>query len=630
MFSKPTLLLTMTISCVLLIGAAMFSLTSSATAEKFYHKIDQRVLADTEDGQTAHFLIILSEQADVSGAATLRSKAQKGVYVTNLLRETAARTQPAVITQLERLGVNYRTYWITNMIAAQGDRAVVEALAQNPAVARIDPNRAVKLLPEPEVITSERVPKGSAEAIEWGVQKIGAPEVWQMGYRGEEVVVANQDTGHDWDHPALINQYRGWDGKAADHNYHWWDAIHEDIDGNGSNPCGFDSPEPCDDHSHGTHTLGTSVGDDGKENQIGVAPGAKWISCRNMESGTGRPSTYTECFQFFMAPTDLNGENPDATLAPHVVSNSWACPHGVPPNGEDCEVNSFQSTIENMRAAGIMVVVSNGNNGSACSTTLSPPGYLDAATSVGATDSSDVIASFSSRGPVTADGSNRLKPDISAPGVAVRSSSLAGNYSTFSGTSMASPHVAGAVALLWNAAPSLQGNIEMTEDLLFANALQRTTFQSCGDVPGNTIPNNTYGYGRLDIHATILAALDAEIALSKTVGTLANTCAESDEIAVPYGTDITYCYTVTNTGSLTFTLHTLHDQQLGQLLTNEPYTLTPSSAFTYTITTPITQSQLYTGTWMASNGNNLTVEASDSVTITVESLHLYLPLIRSQ
>jgi subtilisin family serine protease len=623
------LLLTMTISSVFLIGAAMFLLTSSVTAEKFYDKIDQRVLADTEDGQTAHFLIILSEQADVSGAATLRSKAQKGQYVTNLLRQTAARTQPSLIAQLDRLGVSYRTYWITNMIAAQGDRSVVEALAQNPAVARIEANRAIKLLEAPEVVTSEPVPEDSPEAIEWGVQKIGAPAVWQMGYRGEGVVIANQDTGYDWDHPAVINQYRGWDGKRADHNYHWWDAIHEDISGNGTNPCGFDSPEPCDDHSHGTHTVGTSVGAtaDGNENQIGVAPGAKWIGCRNMESGTGRPSTYTECFQFFMAPTDLKGENPDATLAPHVVSNSWACPHGAAPSGEECEVNSFKSTIENMRAAGIMVVVSNGNNGSACSTTLSPPGYLDAATSVGATDSSDSIAAFSSRGPVTADGSNRLKPDISAPGVSVRSSTLAGNYSTFSGTSMASPHVAGAVALLWNAEPSLQGNIDMTEELLFANARQLTTFQNCGDVPGNSIPNNTFGYGRLDIHATILDVFDAQIELTKTVSTEPNTCAQSDEITVPSGTDITYCYRVTNTGSITFTLHTLQDQQLGQLLANEPYTLTPSRTFTYTITTPITQSQLYTATWSANNSNNLAVEASDSVTITVEPLTLYLPLV---
>jgi serine protease AprX len=126
-----------------------------------------------------------------------------------------------------------------------------------------------------------------------------------MGGRlsGQGVVVGGQDTGYQWDHPAIKSQYRGWDGVEADHAYSWHDAIHEDLGSLDLNHCGFDSPVPCDDHGHGTHTMGTIVGGaDNVGTQIGVAPGARWIGCRNMENGWGTPATYSECYEWFMAP----------------------------------------------------------------------------------------------------------------------------------------------------------------------------------------------------------------------------------------------------------------------------------------------------------------------------------------
>ncbi len=591
-----------------------------ATAETPLEKVSWQVLAHTQDGQTAHFLVTLREQADVSGAASLPTKVEKGAYVTRVLRETAARTQPDVIRELEALGASYRSYWISNMIAVEGNRQVVEAMARHEAVATLSSNRAVKLQDEPELEPAEARRPANPSAIEWGVQKINAPDVWAMGYKGRDIVVANQDTGIQWDHPALVNQYRGWDGSAADHNYHWWDAIHEDLDGNGTNSCGFSSSEPCDDHGHGTHTAGTIAGSDGGSNEIGVAPEAKWIGCRNMESGTGRPSTYTECFQFFMAPHDLNGENPDPSLAPDVVSNSWACPLGAPPSGEDCDVDSFKTTIENMRAAGIIIVVSAGNSGSACSTLHSPPAYLDAATSVGATSDSDEIASFSSRGPVTRDGSNRLKPDISAPGVSIRSSRPGNAYGFSSGTSMAAPHVAGAVALLLNARPTLKGNVDGIEEALFSTATERTTTtQDCGGVLGSAVPNNTYGYGRLDILSAVKAVPDvnASITLSKTVGIAANTCAESNQLELEDEREVTYCYTVTNRGHITFTSHTLIDDQLGTLLSAESYELAPGASRFVTATTTISESTVYTATWRAVSNDNRQANATASAAITL-------------
>ncbi|MCL4559952.1 MAG: S8 family serine peptidase [Chloroflexi bacterium] len=318
------------------------------------------------------------------------------------------------------------------------------------------------------------------------------------------MVYASADTGVDWDHPALIGQYRGWDGTLANHNYSWWDAIHQDLSGDGSNPCGFSSPVPCDDENHGTHVMGIGVGDDGAGNQIGMAPGARWIACRNMDEGVGRPSTYIECLQFFMAPWDLNGQNPDPTRHADVISNSYSCP-----TSEGCiDPGVLHEVVNNVRAAGIFMAVSAGNDGPGCGTVNTPPALEDDVTTVGAVSSSDAIAPFSSWGPVMVDGSGLRKPDLVAPGVGVRSSIPVGkiygaDYSAMSGTSMAAPHVAGAVALLWSAIPALRGEVAATEQLLESSAqpLYPSAGQLCGTDTLQSSPNNVYGFGLLNVLA---------------------------------------------------------------------------------------------------------------------------------
>jgi subtilisin family serine protease len=205
------------------------------------------------------------------------------------------------------------------------------------------------------------------------------------------VVVAGQDTGYDWSHPALKGHYRGWDGSTADHNYNWHDAIHDNF----LNPCGSDLLEPCDDNGHGTHTMGTIVGDDPSQgNQIGMAPGATWIGCRNMDEGFGTPITYSECYQWFVAPTDLNDENPDPAKAPDVINNSWGCW----PDEGCIDPDILQAVVESVRAAGILTVHSAGNAGPHCSTIVDPAAIYEASFTVGSTRENDRMSDFSSRG----------------------------------------------------------------------------------------------------------------------------------------------------------------------------------------------------------------------------------------
>jgi subtilisin family serine protease len=386
------------------------------------------------------------------------------------------------------------------MIWVRGGAGAVEAMAGRADVAHVFANPWVRAeLPEPAAAPAPETP----DVVEWGVQQIGAPIFWAEGVTGQGVVVAGQDTGYDWDHAALIDKYRGWNGSAAVHDYNWHDAIHVP---NGS--CPADSTEPCDDNDHGTHTMGTMVGDDGFANQIGVAPGARWIGCRNMNGGNGTPTTYSECFQFFLAPTDLGGANPDPGLAPHVVNNSWACP----PSEGCTDPAALQAVVENTRAAGIVVVVSAGNSGNqGCGTVNTPPAIYDAAFSIGSTTMSDAISSFSSRGPVTIDGSNRLKPDVAAPGSGVRSSVRNGLYGNSSGTSMASPHVAGQVALLLAARPDLAGDVAAVEACIRQTAVPRFNTQTCGGIPSGEVPNNVFGHGRVQLVWPVPAACETSL-----------------------------------------------------------------------------------------------------------------------
>jgi subtilisin family serine protease len=471
-----------------------------AAARRPYHsettagKIAPWVIQHTADGQQAEFFVVLADQADLSGAAALTAKTEKGRYVYEALRNKSAATQRPIVQWLRERGIAHRSFYIVNAILLKAGREIAETLAARSDVARLEGNPQIKnILPQPDVIT-EAPPLGQRpQTIEPGINYTHAPDVWSLGFRGQGITVAGADTGIRWTHNALKPHYRGWNGVSADHNYNWHDAIHDSV----GNPCGNDSPFPCDDNGHGTHTIGTATGDDGAGNQIGMAPGAKWIGCRNMDAGNGTPARYIECMEWFLAPYPIGGGQGDPLKAPDITSNSWVCPPA-----EGCSAATLQTAVEAQAAAGIMMVAGAGNDGPGCSTVMYPPAIYEASYTAGALNTgTDDVASFSSRGPVTVDGSNRIKPDISAPGTGIRSSFNTSDnaYASLSGTSMATPHIAGAMALLWCTRPELRHNIALSRTVLDEGAFF-LAYKQCG-TPGP--PNNVVGWGRVDILSAV-------------------------------------------------------------------------------------------------------------------------------
>jgi serine protease AprX len=457
-------------------------------------------LAATEGNASASFLVVLREQADLRPAALLPTKADKGRFVYEALRQMALHSQAPLRAALDRAGIRYRSFYIANMIELSGDRETVLRLAARSDVARIEANPQIAnlqsdLWPPTFDLRDPRTKIQNPESVEWSIQKVNAPQAWALGYTGQGMVVAGADTGYQWDHPALKSHYRGWNGITATHDYNWHDAV-------------ADSPAPLDPHGHGTHTMGTMVGDDGAGNQVGIAPGAKWIGCRNMDSGGyGTPARYIECFEFFLAPYPIGGDPHTQgvpELAPAVIGNSWSCPPS-----EGCSVGTLQAIVDTVRATGIEVVAAAQNYGSGCSTIREPIGIYTNTFTVGATNSNDTIAGFSSRGPVSYNDGTYRKPDISAPGVSVRSAYPTNSWAYLQGTSMATPHVAGLFALVWSAAPEAVGNLAATEHVITSTAVHLTTDQVCGDDTSTSVPNNVFGWGRMDALAAVQAARPA-------------------------------------------------------------------------------------------------------------------------
>jgi len=415
------------------------------------------------------FIVHLKTAANLEPESLPADLLPRRQQVVRLLQETAASSQAALIQQLQNLEKQnqiseYRSLWIINGIAASGTAGAVYQIAQRPEVERISLDVPRRYFDPPQEIDELDNFQITAAApgitFTWGIERVKAAYVWEaLGIDGSGVTVGIMDTGVDWTHPDLMASYRGNMGAGnVNHAGNWYYTRMPTM------------TEPFDSHGHGTHVAGTAVG----QNGIGVAPGAKWIAVGIADQfGLIYDSDVHSGFQWMMAP------NGNPSLAPDIINNSW---------GGSPYITLFLDDIAAVNAAGIINVFSAGNNGPFTETINSPASYTSTL-AVGASDDEDRVVWFSSRGPSPL--TSEQKPWLVAPGAKILSSLPQGNYGYQHGTSMSTPHVAGAIALLLSANPSLS-QAEIMQ--ILANTAVPI------DPPH---PNNDSGYGRLDTYAAV-------------------------------------------------------------------------------------------------------------------------------
>jgi uncharacterized repeat protein (TIGR01451 family) len=545
-------------------------------------KVDPRILAEFRgeavpahlDSSAAHiemsqpsqkpqaqtrFLIHLRDQADLEEVVQQDLPlAERRQAVFDALVDTAETTQGGVKAQLDMqmsLGkvTSYQPFYIFNGLAVEGDLDAVIELAGRDDVARIVANYPLVPLWNSGQAAStasassflpDSGPTNDLSPDNWNIDLVDADRVWdEFDVNGAGAVVANIDTGVDWTHPALQPRYRGYSSSGSNHNYNWFDpdpTLYPDGDLGPSLTAG-----PFDYGAHGTHTMGTMVGDGGTPGtQVGLAPGAQWIAISlnelSIEGSTADDIMGFKAFQWMLCPTDLSGDlaTADCSKAPDVVNNSWGSA-----NPTD---DTFRPAIRALRAGGVAPVFAAGNP-SAGPGSIGSPGSAPEAITVGATDIDDVVASFSGRGPSFYEGEQ--KPELSAPGVSVKSTIPSGDYMYGDGTSMAAPHVAGLVALMVSA--DLEDGIRDSD----VDELERFMEYTAVDL-GTPGPDDDYGYGRIDAYDAVRWALSA--------GDLHGTVRDAISSALIEGASVTGVKT--NPGD-TFTAFT---DSSGQYMTTVP------------------------------------------------------------
>ena len=481
----------MLLCTVVLLGLAHRD--AAVAAEAGSDKIEGMLLDQiTTDGST-DYIIRFSDQADLSPAYSMDWDA-RGEFVYNTLRETADRTQANAKAILDAQGLTYHTFiagndlyvWGGKQIAANG-LMVVNELAALPEVNYIRATRTYNIDPIIETKPFDNISwagdllanhalstvGSSTNAIlDWGISDTKANQFWtKFGVQGDGIVVANIDTGVQWNHPALDQAFKC--GTNPADPACWYDP---------TNTCGIGGA--CDNNGHGTHTMGTMVGDDDQSLSyiVGMAPNAKWIACKGCGTSSCSDLALNSCADWILAPASNSANRPN------IVNNSW---------GGGSSNIWFQVKIQAWVASGIFPAFSAGNSGPGCNTIGDPGDYQDSFASA-AHDANRNIASFSSRGPSAFGDTPYTKPNISAPGVNICSTVPTDSWTCgYSGTSMASPHTAGAVALLWSCNPSLKGQVDSTFQLLQNNA-DPAPAGNCGAPPDGQ-GNYTYGYGYLNV-----------------------------------------------------------------------------------------------------------------------------------
>ena len=462
------------------------------------YKLSERLLSDFKNDEKVTFLIKFKEKADTQEVAeSARESAedenlssQKSLLVqrsavVSELKSTALEEQENVKLYLEKEvakgnAEDISSYYIVNGMAVTATKEVAEKVATFAEVEKVLPNETRQLFTTKT--KNAETPKSDIANVEWNIDRVKAPDVWAMGIDGSGTVVASIDTGVQWDHPALKEKYRGYNALTGEvnHDFNWFDAT-------------AGQSTPYDDQGHGTHVTGTMVGSEPNgSNQVGVAPGAKFISVKAFTADGGSDTDLLAAAEWILAPTDAEG-NTRVDLAPDVVNNSWGGGAGLDEWYRDVVVNWRAAEIFPEFSAGNTTLTNPGGPGSVAAPANYPESFA-----TGATDINDQVGSFSLRGPSPYD---QIKPDISAPGVNIRSSVPGGAYEGgWNGTSMAGPAVAATAALLRQVNANL--TVAEMEQILKDTAIPLT------DTTYTTTPNHGYGYGLVDAYEAVASIMN--------------------------------------------------------------------------------------------------------------------------
>ncbi len=463
-------------------------------------------LATLGSGEQMTVIITLSDQADLSALPGASRAARSSAAIRALQAKASASQMPVTAFLRARTAqhkvTEFRSFWIFDGLAVTATADVIEELAARSDVASVT-------LDEITIVPTY----GPAQP---NLTLVQAPSLWNQGYTGGGVVVASLDSGVDVNHPDLASRWRG--GTNS-----WFD------------PYGQHQAYPVDLSGHGTGTMGVMVGGDSAGTSIGVAPGASWIAARIFDDrGRSTASAIHSAFQWVLDPDG----DPTTLDSPQVVNNSWSFG-----SGGGCNLE-FQPDLQALRSAGIVPVFAAGNFGSGSSTSSSPANYPEAL-AVGAVDNGDLIAYFSSRGPSSCGESSTTFPEIVAPGVSIKTSDRYGLFQYASGTSLASPHVAGAIALLlsadsaWTAGDAEQAILATAVDL------------------GSPGPDNTFGKGRLDIAAAYQWLLNPPTTTTTSPTTTSSTTTSSTTTSSTTTSSTTTSSTTTSSTTTSSTTTTM-------------------------------------------------------------------------
>ncbi len=411
--------------------------------------------------------VVMRPQADLTGLAQITDRDAR-LHSTYLrLVDTADRTQAPLRAELRRWHLSYTPYYLVNGIEVDAGPAVRAWLSRRDDVDRVLLNPTLRPIPSAGGALHGSAPPPSGP--QWNISMIGAPEVWATGDTGQGIVIGGSDTGVDLAHPAVRAAFRG--GPDS-----WYDPWNH-------------APSPVDHNGHGTHTIGSALGAGG----IGAAPGAQWMACVNLDRDMGNPAYYLDCLQFMLAPFGPDGDafHGDPSRAADVLTNSWGCPRL-----EGCDESALRPAVDALTAAGIFFVAAAGNEGPWCGSIDDAPAPYPDTFTVGAVDRARRVTDFSSRGPVA----GVAKPDVVAPGAGVVSALPGGGYGALDGTSMATPQVAGVVALMWAASPALRGDVPATAAIL------RQTATAVLTARGRCASADQTGAGLVNAAAAVTAA----------------------------------------------------------------------------------------------------------------------------